>query len=87
VVSEAAVAAVPEHRRPWVSVGDVSRRVDPARLLDPALGGEALLAALRAAPAGEHLVRPESGNLPRVLVMSDVARRARGPGATSLSGS
>jgi Zn-dependent protease len=78
VVSEAAVAATPEHRRPWVSVADVSRRVDGERLLDPSLGGEALLSALRRSPAAEHLVRPSTGEVPAVLVTADVALRAEG---------
>jgi Zn-dependent protease len=78
VVSEAAVAATPEHRRPWVSVADVSRRVDGERLLDPSLGGEALLSALRRSPTAEHLVRPSTGEVPAVLVTADVALRAEG---------
>lgn len=87
VVSEAAVVAVPEHRRPWVTVGEVARRVDADRALDPALGGEALLHTLRAAAVAEHLVRPPAGEPPRVLLTADVARRADGRSpAASLSG-
>ena len=82
VVSEAAVAAVPEHRRPWVSVADVARRVPAGQLLEPALGGEGLLAALRRAPAAEHLVRTELGGVPDVLVTADVALRAEGKAAS-----
>jgi Zn-dependent protease len=87
VVSEAAVAAVPEIRRPWVNVADVARRVADEQQLDPALGGEDLLAALRRDPAAEYLVRTELGGVPDVLVTADVARRAEGRKATSLSGS
>ena len=78
VLSEAAVVATPEHRRPWVSAADVSRRVDPAALLDPSLGGEDLLAALRREPVAEHLVRSPDGQLPSVLVTADVARLVEG---------
>jgi Zn-dependent protease len=80
VVSEAAVAATPEDRRPWISVADVSRRVDSADLLEPELGGEDLLAALGRARSTEHLVRPAPDGLPRVLVSADVVQLA---GATT----
>lgn len=73
LVSEAAVLATPEQRRPWVPVSAVARRVEPGLVLDPALGGEHLLAALRATPASEYLTRdPASGGM-RVLAARDVA--------------
>ena len=77
VVSEAAVQAVPEHRRPWVPVSSVSRGVEPSLVLDPALGGEPLLAALQAAPASEYVVDDGTGPV-RVMTASDLARRLRG---------
>lgn len=70
IVSEAWVRQVPIERRPWVVVADGSRRVEPGLLLDPALTGEALLAAMRATPASEYVV---TGPVPRVLVSADVA--------------
>ena len=79
VVSEAAVAATPESRRPWITLAEVARRVDPTQVLDPSLGGEDLLAALRRAPAAEHLVRPLVGDVPAVLVTADVARLVESP--------
>jgi Zn-dependent protease len=72
VVSEAAVLATPEERRPWVTVATVSRRVDEGLLLDPALEGEELLAVMRAMPATEYVVRDPAGQV-RVLVTADVA--------------
>ena len=33
IVSEAAVSATPPERRPWVTAGEVSRRLDPALVL------------------------------------------------------
>lgn len=75
VANEAAVSSVPEHRRPWVPVSSVARSVEPGLVLAPDLGGEALLAALRATPATEYLVR---GWPPRVLVTADVLRAAAG---------
>ena len=73
VVSEPAVIATPEARRPWVTVGALSRRVEAVALLDPSLQGEALLDAMRAAPAPEYVVRDDQGRL-GVLVAEDVAR-------------
>ncbi len=73
VVSEAAVIAVPEPRRPWVTVGTLSRRVEPGLLLDPDLQGEPLLEAMRAHPSTEYLVPDRSGRY-RVLVAEDVAK-------------
>ena len=72
VVSEAAVLATPEERRPWVTVDTVSRRLEEGMVLDPSLSGEALLEAMRATPASEYVVRDPSGTV-RVLVTADVA--------------
>ena len=72
VASEAAVRATPEHRRPWVPVASVARTLEPGLVLEPGLGGEALLGALRRAPASEYLV--VGPGEPRVLVTDDVVR-------------
>jgi Zn-dependent protease len=56
LVSDVAAQAVPEHRRPWVSVGDVSRSLDPAHVLPASLRGADLLQAISADPAGDYLV-------------------------------
>lgn len=72
VVSEAAVLATPEQRRPWVAVGTLARRLEPGLLLDPRLSGEELLSAMRACPAAEYVVQEAAGV--RVLVAQDVAR-------------
>ena len=74
VVSEASVAAVPEQRRPWVSVASTARRLQDGLVLDPSLAGEALLSAMRRTPATEYVAAdPRTGEL-RVLVAEDVAR-------------
>lgn len=76
LLSEAAALAVPAERRPYVLVGSLARAVDQGQVLDPALSGEALLAALRRHPRGEHLaVDPRTGEA-RVLATSDVVRAA-----------
>jgi Zn-dependent protease len=76
VVSEAAVRALPEHRRPWVPVADVARRVDAELALSPSLGGEQLLTALRRSSSTEHLVQTDGE--PLVLLTADVARAVKG---------
>jgi len=78
VADEAAVRATPVHRQPWVPVASVARSLDDGLVLDPALGGEALLAALRRAPASGYLVAGPGEH--RVLVTDDVVRAARGTG-------
>lgn len=70
LVHEPAVMAVPEHRRPWIPVGDLARPLSDGMLLDPDLAGPDLLAAVRRHPAAEYLVR---GPEPRVLVAADLA--------------
>jgi hypothetical protein len=71
VVSEAAVLATPEDRRPWVPVGSVARALVDGMVLDAALAGEPLLEALRRTPASEYVVQDRGGF--RVLAAQDVA--------------
>ena len=74
VVSEAAVIATPERRRPWVTVGSLAKRIVPGLVLDVHLGGEDLLEAMRAHPAAEYVAEdPVSGEV-RVLSAEDVAK-------------
>lgn len=74
VVSEAAVIATPEHRRPWVSVGSLAKRLEPGLVLDVSLRGEELLSAMRAHPAAEYVTRdPVSGEV-SVLSADDVGK-------------
>ena len=75
LVSEAAVRATPEARRPWVSVGSLARRVEPHLVLDPELRGQAVLDAIANAPSSEYLVIDgENGAVCGVLATADVAR-------------
>jgi Zn-dependent protease len=74
VVSEAAVVATPEQRRPWVTVGTLAKRLEPGLLLDPSLAGEDLLAALQAHPAAEYVTQDVATGEVRVLVAEDVAK-------------
>jgi CBS domain-containing protein len=74
LVSEAAVVATPEDRRPWVPVSSVARRLEPALVLSADLRGEDLLKALQASPATEYLVLDPTGAVYGVLSTSDVER-------------
>jgi Zn-dependent protease len=74
VVSEAAVVATPEQRRPWVTVGTLARRLEAGLLLDPRLEGEALLDAMRDTPASEYVTQDPATGQVRVLASADVAR-------------
>jgi Zn-dependent protease len=74
IVNEAAVRATPENRRPWVPVGDLSRRIHPDHVVAASLAGEDLVRALSRLPASEYLVVEENGDIYGVLASSDVER-------------
>ncbi|MFC4049632.1 site-2 protease family protein [Actinomadura syzygii] len=77
LVSEKAVTATPEHRRPWVTAGDLSRGTGDLTL--PAdLTGEDLMDALRRAPASEYLLVEPDGRVYGVLATADVDRAFAG---------
>lgn len=82
VISGPALAAVPERRRPWVSVADVTRPIEPGLVLDADLDGEHLLDRLRATPASEYLVTAADGSVAGVLSAHDVVRVLDGREAT-----
>jgi Zn-dependent protease len=72
IVHEAAVAATPLERHPWVQVGTLSRALRPGLTLTTDLSGETLLQALRATPAPEYLVTERDGAIFGVLAAADV---------------
>lgn len=75
VVSEAAVAATPEQRRPWMRVVEVARQVVPGMRVPADLDGAGLLIAMQAHPSSEYLVvEPNGGAVYGVLVTSDVEK-------------
>jgi Zn-dependent protease len=74
IVNEEAVRATPEHRRPWVPVGDLSRRLEPDHVVEAGLAGEDLVAALTRRPASEYLVVEANGDIYGVLASADVER-------------
>jgi Zn-dependent protease len=67
-----AIAAVPEQRRPWVSVGTVATPLDATAVIPRDLSGEDLLGELGRRGRRELLVVDERGLVFGVLVLADV---------------
>ncbi|MFJ1899448.1 MULTISPECIES: site-2 protease family protein [unclassified Streptomyces] len=74
VVREAAIVAVPEHRRPWVAVSGLAQDLTEGMKVSAELAGEALLDRLKASPATEYLVVEDTGEIYGVLSTADVER-------------
>jgi Zn-dependent protease len=74
IMNGASVDAMPEHRRPWVGIADVSRTIEPTMILDADLAGEELLDHVRRHQAPEYLV-VQDGRPVGVLVMVDLVAR------------
>lgn len=74
IVHEAAVRAIPDHRRPWVPVGDLSRRIQAGSIVSASLAGEELVQALTRLPSSEYLVVEPNGDIYGVLAAEDVER-------------
>lgn len=77
IVSEAAVQATPEERRPWVSTASVARTLDAGLQLPATIAGEDLVTAISRNPAGEYLLVEEDGSVCGVLTTADVDRAFR----------
>src|SRR4029079_6815896 len=71
VVNEAALLSVPVDRRPWVAVSTVARTLDEGLRLPVGIGGEDLIRAISAPPAGGDLA-PDAGGR-RLGVLSTCA--------------
>ncbi len=72
IVSETAVNATPEHRRPWVEAASLTRSLSPDLILPADIAGDELVAAIRRAPATEYLLIEPTGELYGVLAADDV---------------
>jgi Zn-dependent protease/CBS domain-containing protein len=72
VAQQAAVAAVPVERRPWVPVSSVAAALDPRAALPADLEGMALLRAMQDVPSAQYLVVEAGGGLVGVLSTADV---------------
>lgn len=74
IMNGAAVDALPESRRPWVSIASVSRTIEPGMILPAEISGEELLTAVSEHPASEYLVQ-QAGRPVGVLAMVDLVAR------------
>ncbi|MDA8371521.1 MAG: site-2 protease family protein [Nocardiopsaceae bacterium] len=72
IVDQAAAAAVPTSRRPWMPVGSVARAITPGTVVGADLDGEDLLEALRRHPLPEYLLVESDGSVYGVLRTADV---------------
>lgn len=77
IVSEAAVAAMPPERRPWVAVSTVARAMEEGLTLPATVAGEELILAISRRPAEEYLLVEEDGRIYGVLSTADVDRAFR----------
>ncbi len=72
IVSEAAVQATPEERRPWIEVGTLARTLEPSMVLSADLAGMDLIKAVQQAPASEYLLTEADGQVFGVLATADL---------------
>ena len=77
VVSEAAILATPEDRRPWMAVSTVAQTLEPGLSLPASIFGEDLIVAISRRPAHEYLLVEEDGSIFGVLATADVERAFR----------
>jgi Zn-dependent protease/CBS domain-containing protein len=78
LVSEAAVMATPEGRRPWIPVSDLARRLDASLAIRADLTGTELVTAMQTSPATEYLVVEATGEVYGVLSTRDVEAQVAG---------
>jgi Zn-dependent protease len=77
VVNEAALLSVPAERRAWVPTSSVARTLEEGLQLPSGIGGEDLIRAISARPAGEYLLLDPDGTIFGVLATADVDRAFR----------
>src|SRR4051794_41059406 len=77
VVNEAALLSVPADRRAWIPVSSVARAIEEGLRLPAGIGGEELIRAISARPAGEYLLLDADGSIFGVLSTADVDRAFR----------
>jgi len=78
IVSEAALLATPEERRPWLATSTVARTLVDGLRLPVTLSGEDLILAITRTPADEYLLVDASGQIVGVLATADVDAAFRG---------
>ncbi len=72
LVSETAVQATPDERRPWIEVGSLARTLEPGMVLSADLSGMDLIKAVQQAPSSEYLLVEPDGKIFGVLAASDL---------------
>jgi CBS-domain-containing membrane protein len=72
VVSEAALQATPEDRRPWVPASAVSRTITEGLVLPADIVGEDLVRAMARTPASEYVLIELDGSVFGLLATADV---------------
>jgi len=72
IVSESAVQATPDERRPWVEVSSMARALSPGMVLSADLSGLDLIKAVQQAPASEYLLIEPTGQVYGVLASTDL---------------
>jgi Zn-dependent protease len=77
VVNEAALLSVPADRRAWIPTSSVARSIEEGVRLPAGIGGEDLIRAISARPAGEYLLLDADGSIFGVLSTADVERAFR----------
>jgi hypothetical protein len=75
VMNGAAVDSVPEDRRPWTTINQVSRPIEDGMKIPADLSGQELMERLAQTPASEYVVYGPDGLPSGVLVMVDVVAR------------
>ena len=74
IVSESALLATPDDRRPWVPVSSVARTLEDGLVLDADIAGEDLIRAMSHTPAEEYVLVEVDGTIYGVLATADVDR-------------
>ncbi len=77
IVSEAALQATPEERRPWVPVSTVARTLEAGLVLPANISGDELITAITRTPAPEYLLVELDGAVCGVLTTADVDQAFR----------
>lgn len=75
VMNGAAVDSVPEDRRPWTTINQVSRPIEEGMKIPADLSGQELMQRLSQVPASEYVVYGPDEQPTGVLVMVDVVAR------------
>lgn len=77
LVSEAALVATPQERRPWVPASSVARTLEAGLRLPLGITGEDLVRAITSTPSAEYLLVHPDDSIYGVLATDDVDRAFR----------